>query len=717
MIIGILISSVQYLNVGVLLAAPSSIYYVANDGDDSNDGLTPSTPWKTIGKVNSEMMGGGDINEGDDVYFNRGDTFSDTYLLMNIGGTSSEQMIVGAYGTGNDPILSGNIYGIYWNEANGQNVRFDNLEISTISNQGVSFRKDNTRNITFSNLTIHGVTNNGMLLYNIDGYTIDNCTVYDCGLGGIVMYGSATYRITNGIIKHSVVYDISTDGFSIHPTGDNSIGPSGWYHTFINCTGYDCGENAFDITSGNHILIKDCEGYSCTEPTMLLDHGPRNVTIDNYYSHTQTGNNIVLHLCADTIIRNSIVEDFTNADLYIYGTLGDPSEGNMTNLTAYNNDFITSYDESFVEIFDEAYDIIFKNNIFYSTLNDNPDTFIWHTSGVSLVSTRGNWSYNMYWRGDNGAEDDTWWVEGGTSHDLTTWNANDEVSNDVRDDPEFADAAGSDFTLNASSPCIDAGSWLTTTNGGGTGTTITVDEASYFFAGLTDIGANDEDIDGDNIFIGSNTDLEVTAVDFAGETITVNRSITWSDGDDVSLSSYYGSAPDIGAYEFPSSGPNDNPPEISNIVRSESNPLDTEPSFGWINITATVTGYSAIDTAMIDISCSNSSSVNTSMNAIGTNGYYYNTSTLFSNHGSYSYYIWANDTNGNASISSSFDFSMPPNWDIDMNGVCNVLDFVLIANHLDETGSLGWIREDVDNNGIINMIDFTLVSEHYFETW
>jgi len=176
-------------------------------------------------------------------------------------------------------------------------------------------------------------------------------------------------------------------------------------------------------------------------------------------------------------------------------------------------------------------------------------------------------------------------------------------------------------------------------------------------------------------------------------------------------------APDIGAYEYPSSGPNDNPPEITNIVRVESNPLDTEPSFGWINITTIVTGYSTIDAVMIDIFCPNSSSVNVSMNAIGANGYYYNTSTIFSNHGSYSYYIWANDINGNSSTSTVYDFSMPPNWDIDMNGVCNVLDLILISNHNDETGSLGWIREDADNNGIINMLDFVLVSQHYYETW
>ena len=75
-----------------------------------------------------------------------------------------------------------------------------------------------------------------------------------------------------------------------------------------------------------------------------------------------------------------------------------------------------------------------------------------------------------------------------------------------------------------------------------------------FIPGKTSTGENDEDIDGDNIFVGDDTNLEIVSVDLISETITVNRSITWTDEEDVSLSSYYGLAPDIGAYEYPSSG-------------------------------------------------------------------------------------------------------------------------------------------------------------------
>jgi hypothetical protein len=60
---------------------------------------------------------------------------------------------------------------------------------------------------------------------------------------------------------------------------------------------------------------------------------------------------------------------------------------------------------------------------------------------------------------------------------------------------------------------------------------------------------------------------------------------------------------------------------------------------------------------------------------------------------------------------------MPPNWDINNDGVINIFDLVSISNHYDEAGNLGWIREDVDNNGEVQVFDLVLVSNHYGEMW
>ena len=158
-------------------------------------------------------------------------------------------------------------------------------------------------------------------------------------------------------------------------------------------------------------------------------------------------------------------------------------------------------------------------------------------------------------------------------------------------------------------------------------------------------------------------------------------------------------------------------PQISNITNTTSDPLDTNSSFGWVNITCDVTDNIAVDEVFLNITNPDGSYNNVSMNAGASNSYYYNSSVAFSTYGNYSYFIWANDTSGNADISSSYDFSMPPNWDVDMNGECKVFDLTLLSNHYNETGTPGWIREDVDNNGVIQILDFVFVSNHYNEVW
>ncbi len=158
-------------------------------------------------------------------------------------------------------------------------------------------------------------------------------------------------------------------------------------------------------------------------------------------------------------------------------------------------------------------------------------------------------------------------------------------------------------------------------------------------------------------------------------------------------------------------------PEISNTAITTSNPLDITATFGWVNITCDVTDNVAVNNVYLNISNPDGSWNNVSMNIVTGNSYYYNSSTVFSQYGNYSYIFWANDTSGNNVASSSNAFSMPPNWDINNDGECKVFDFVLISNHYGETGSAGWIREDVDNNGQIQVLDLTLISNYYDESW
>jgi hypothetical protein len=702
----ILISPYIYFNLEIVQAAPSKNYYVANDGDDSNDGLSQDTPWRTIGKVNSELNGGV-INIGDDIYFKKGDIFDDANLRIRLGGTGSDKMIIGAYGSGDRPAFTG--CSIYTTTAVGD-ITIENLQVSdTGSETAVAFNKNgNIFNVTVKNLLAFNA-NNGIFIRYVDNYRIENCIVHDVTNGAITVYGSATNKATNGYIANCTMYNVTNnDGISLHQDANNyNIGAN---HLIFNCTGYNCHEQAFDIsctsTGGltENIAIIDCKAYNNDDGSYSIG-GVVNLTIDNFYSYDENAEGLVtLNGDTNVIIRNSVIRTWATKGLVLESI---SSNRIVKDVTVYNNDFIFDDGTYTIDIVSNVENIRFKNNIMTSLDNTAPNLACIYRGSLTPSNTNSIWSNNIWWRGDGGAEHDKWWAWDGLQYDFEAWTALSEVSNELQQNPDIIDPANNNYNLDNDSPCIDAGTWLTNTDGSGTGTTITVDEANYFFDGY-----GIDEIPGDLIFIGSNKNLRVVDVNYVTETITVDRSISWNAGDDVSLMSYNGNGPDIGARESFYFGP-----EITNIINTESNPLDTNPSYGWINITANIEGISEVSSTMLIVNCPNASSYNVSMNQISSNTYYHNSSTIFSNSGDYSYYIWAIDINGNQSTSKVFDFSMPPNWDIDKDGQCTLLDLLLVSNHISETGEDGWIREDVDNNGIIDILDLLIVNAHHNEIW
>jgi len=155
-------------------------------------------------------------------------------------------------------------------------------------------------------------------------------------------------------------------------------------------------------------------------------------------------------------------------------------------------------------------------------------------------------------------------------------------------------------------------------------------------------------------------------------------------------------------------------PDISDVSLAHSSVIDTQ--IGWENISCTVTDNVAVDSVYLRIIYPDITSTNSSMvHNAGSSTYYVN--TTLGDFGNYSYSIWADDASGNGASSSGSVFSMPPNWDINNDGGCNVFDYVLISNKYSTTGSSGWIREDVDNNGQVQVFDMVLLSSHYGSYW
>ena len=111
--------------------------------------------------------------------------------------------------------------------------------------------------------------------------------------------------------------------------------------------------------------------------------------------------------------------------------------------------------------------------------------------------------------------------------------------------PQFVNAASLDFHLQSTSPLIDAGESLTrTAEAKSASTSMRVEDAAYFYDGYGIVG-----LEGDLIQLqGGTSTARVTAVDYATKTLTLDRPLSWTAGQGVSLQ-FGGNAPDIGVFE------------------------------------------------------------------------------------------------------------------------------------------------------------------------
>lgn len=90
-------------------------YYVSPTGNDANAGTSTTAPWRTIDRVN--QLGAG-LNAGDQVLFQRGGVYRGK-LTISDSGTPGSPMVVGAYGTGADPVITGSVAVTGWTVYSG----------------------------------------------------------------------------------------------------------------------------------------------------------------------------------------------------------------------------------------------------------------------------------------------------------------------------------------------------------------------------------------------------------------------------------------------------------------------------------------------------------------------------------------------------------------------------------------------------------------------
>ena len=170
-------------------------YYVSSTGSDTNNGLSATTPWKTIKKVNALCP-----VAGASVLFAGGQSFTDTDLEPGCSGTSAAPITYGSYGTGR-PVLN-NIW-----LSGEHDLIFNNLELDSATSipfNSSSNSATGAYDITLENSYIHNTAGLGIHSATLDhDWLIKGNTIEHTGDSGILVEYSTNVTITQNTIAYT----------------------------------------------------------------------------------------------------------------------------------------------------------------------------------------------------------------------------------------------------------------------------------------------------------------------------------------------------------------------------------------------------------------------------------------------------------------------------------------------------------------------------------
>jgi hypothetical protein len=461
------------LVVGVLAAilltllAPSlhaATYYVdASGGQDTNTGISVTTAWKTIVKVNSSGF-----NPGDKILFKRGEVWR-AQLTVPSSGSVGNPITFGAYGTGNKPKILGSI---------------DLSAAGSWTGEG--------GNLWYATAPL----DIGSLIFNNEtsiGFKHPNKT--DLTTQGYFWWDSANHRVH--------VYSASNPGtyYTAIEAAQNQHG------IYINGKS-NLTIDGLDIRyAGRHGIQVDGGGSSCD-----------NITIQNndiswiggiYLTGTiPYGNGIeIWDAATNVIVRYNRINQVVDAGMTTQNT-GDPGRVFSNHQYYYNIIIGAEYGFEFACVGATMNGLYIYNNVFYNNTGwahsqrivygSGTGLQVWSSVGLSNCVFKNNiihTSATQHIKFDNSANLSAWTIDNNSYYpdgpmefyvvsysqsNFAGWKSPTlKDAHSIITDPLFVSTSTPDFHLQTGSPAINAG----------VDVGLTIDYAGNPIVGLPDMGA------------------------------------------------------------------------------------------------------------------------------------------------------------------------------------------------------------------------------------
>lgn len=393
-----------------VLAAGNQYFVDCIGGSDSNSGLSDTTPWKTLTKVNNTTT----FVAGDSVFFKRGVTCTGNLRLT----ANKNGIFVGAYGTGELPIIKSTSGSFGAVNFEGTGVTVENIWVTADPPTVEPGCGNNPKGYRLGFAFTSGS----------EGNVVQNSKATGLWAGVDFKAGSSGNKALHNEIRDNIMMSVLTPYNPLIPsTGDDDSGAFG-----IALHG-DNNEVAYNIISGHDACSYD---YGRDGGAAEIFGGKNNYIhhnrgIDND-SFTETGdpnsdnNTLAYNVVTSTLDKSAFLN-----------TRGQTSYGPVKHTKVYNNTVYLTGANSKGIICSSCY---LTGDSSLGAILSAKNNIVWANSSI-WVSQNFDESNNIYWKtGGNPL------VQGGFTMSATS----------KKVDPKFV-AVGSDFHLLAGSPAIDAG--------------------------------------------------------------------------------------------------------------------------------------------------------------------------------------------------------------------------------------------------------------------
>jgi hypothetical protein len=488
--------------------ASATDYYISSSGNDSNNGLSSSKPWKTIAKVNASYF-----LPGDTIFFNKGDTWRET-LIIPSSGTSANYITFGAYGIGNAPKILGSSLVTAWTNRSG-NVwksiaNFTNPAL--IPDYGNIYFKETSGSITWGRVEkattwrncvteydwywhgdtiyIYSPTNPNnrysgvevsqrQTCVNLDSktyLTFDGIEIAYAGEFGIISlpYNSLT-NISGLIVKNCDIHHFGSK------RGFGGLALSLWYSDMLiqNNTIHDASRRNIslnldaNVIQAHDIIIENNTMYDAYHTSGVdintTDAGTwdniiirKNLIYQNTLAVDAAENPVVnlMFLAVQGTFTGSVTNVYVYNNIFKNNNLSAITIEHVNSVFIYNNTFygfstgISDQGLTMINVYGVGTSII-KNNIFYDNM---PSTTSPYTRCFNIISgPTVTMDYNLYYVPDASQIIGSWHT---TYYPLSKWATYKSASSQDAHSPTPANplfVSSSDYHLQAGSPAIDAG--------------------------------------------------------------------------------------------------------------------------------------------------------------------------------------------------------------------------------------------------------------------